>query len=178
MNGFYFLINKEDYCLNEAAFPGWAKRLCFEWKILLWVHSSVTNSQYFVLTFYFSNLFVGTVFYECVSLPIYRICEGNEYVFWRNKKRIRILLVVIVWENLCEHFAKACCVNNLCEHFAKACNDFSMTNNLKKTVVMSLGTSIPPRILVSGSLLNVVDKFSYLVSVVNSSNNLDDEINQ
>jgi len=69
-------------------------------------------------------------------------------------------------------------VNNLCEHFAKACNDFSMTNNLKKTVVMSLGTSIPPRILVSGSLLNVVDKFSYLVSVVNSSNNLDDEINQ
>jgi len=53
-----------------------------------------------------------------------------------------------------------------------------MTNNLKKTVVMSLGTSIPPRILVNGSLLNVVDKFSYLGSVVDSSNNLDDEINQ
>jgi len=69
-------------------------------------------------------------------------------------------------------------LRNLCERFAKACNDFSMTINLKKTVVMSLGTSIPPRILVNGSLLNVVDKFSYLESVVNSSNNLDDEINQ
>ena len=69
-------------------------------------------------------------------------------------------------------------LQNLCERFAKACNDFSMTINLKKTVVMSLGTSIPPRILVNGSLLNVVDKFSYLVSVVNSSNNLDNEIKQ
>ena len=69
-------------------------------------------------------------------------------------------------------------LQNRCERFAKACNDFSMTNNLKKTVVMSLGTSIPPRILVNGSLLNVVDKFSYLGSVVDSSNNLDDEINQ
>jgi len=54
-----------------------------------------------------------------------------------------------------------------------------MTNNLEKTVVMSLGlgTSIPPRILLNGSLLNVVDKFFYLGSVVNSSNNLDDGIN-
>jgi len=69
-------------------------------------------------------------------------------------------------------------LQNLCERFAKACNDFSMTINLKKTVVMSLGTSIPPRILINGSPLNVVDKFSYLGSVVNSSNNLDDEINQ
>jgi len=53
-------------------------------------------------------------------------------------------------------------LQNLCQRFAKACNDFSMTINLKKTVVMSLGTSIPPRILANGSLLNVVDKFSYL----------------
>jgi len=44
-------------------------------------------------------------------------------------------------------------LQNLCERFAKACNDFSMSINLKKTVVMSLGTSIPPRILVNGSLL-------------------------
>jgi len=43
---------------------------------------------------------------------------------------------------------------------------------------MSLGTSSPPRILINGSPLNVVDKFSYLGSIVNSSNNLDDEINQ
>jgi len=69
-------------------------------------------------------------------------------------------------------------LQNLCERFAKACNDFSMTINLKKTVVMSLRTSIPPRILINGSPLNVVDKFSYLGSVVNSSNNLDHEINQ
>jgi len=69
-------------------------------------------------------------------------------------------------------------LQNLCERFAKACSDFSMTINLKKTVVMSLGTSIPPRILINGSPLNVVDKFSSLGSVVNSSNNLDDEINQ
>ena len=70
-------------------------------------------------------------------------------------------------------------LQNLCERFAKACNDFSMTINLKKkTVLMSLGTSIPPRILINGSPLNVVDKFSYLGSVVNSSNNLDDEISQ
>jgi len=69
-------------------------------------------------------------------------------------------------------------LQNPCERVAKACNDFSMIINLKKTVVMSLGTSLPPRILVNGSLLNVVVKFSYLGSVVNSSNNLDDEINQ
>ena len=69
-------------------------------------------------------------------------------------------------------------LQNLCERFATACNDFSMTINLKKTVVMSLGTSSPPRILINGSPLNVADKFSYLGSVVNSSNNLDDEINQ
>ena len=43
---------------------------------------------------------------------------------------------------------------------------------------MSLGTPIPPRILINGSQLNVVGKFSYLGSVVNSSNNLDDEIKQ
>jgi len=48
-------------------------------------------------------------------------------------------------------------LQNLCERFAKACNDFSVIINLMKTVV---------------------DKFSYLGSVVNSSNNLDDEINQ
>ena len=59
-------------------------------------------------------------------------------------------------------------LQNRCERFAKACNDFSMTNNLKKTVVMSLGTSSPPRILINGSPLNVVDKFSYLGSIVNS----------
>ena len=69
-------------------------------------------------------------------------------------------------------------LQNLCERFAKACNDFSMTINLKKTVVMSLGTSSPPHILINVSPLNVVDKFSYLGSIVNSSNNLDDEINQ
>jgi len=59
-------------------------------------------------------------------------------------------------------------LQNLCERFATACNDFSMTINLKKTVGMSLGTSSPPRILINGSPLNVVDKFSYLGSVVNS----------
>ena len=69
-------------------------------------------------------------------------------------------------------------LQNLCGRFAKACNDFSMTINLKKTIVMSLGTSILPRILINASPLNVVNKFSYLGSVVNSSNNLDDEINQ
>jgi len=69
-------------------------------------------------------------------------------------------------------------LQNLCERFAKAYNDFSMTINLKTTVVMSLGKYIPPRILINGSLLNVDDKFSYLGSVVNSSNNLDDETNQ
>jgi len=53
-----------------------------------------------------------------------------------------------------------------------------MTINLKKTVVISVETSIPPRILVNGSLLNVVDKFSYLGSVVKSSNNLEEQINQ
>ena len=37
-----------------------------------------------------------------------------------------------------------------------------------------LGGRSPPL----GSLLSVVDKFSYLGSVVNSSNNLDDQINQ
>jgi len=53
-----------------------------------------------------------------------------------------------------------------------------MTISLTKTVVMCLGTSIPPRIFINGSLLKVVDKLSYLGSVVNSSNSLDDEMNQ
>jgi len=44
-------------------------------------------------------------------------------------------------------------LQNLCERFAKACFDISMTINLKKTVVMSLGTSSPPRILINGSPL-------------------------
>jgi len=69
-------------------------------------------------------------------------------------------------------------LKNLCERFAKTCNDFSMSINLKKTVVMSLGKSIPPRILVNDSLLNVVEMFSCLGSVVNSSTNLDEEKNQ
>jgi len=69
-------------------------------------------------------------------------------------------------------------LQNLCEYFAKAFSNFSMTINLTKTSVISLGTPIPPRILISGSHLNVVEKFSYLGSVVNSSKNLDDEINQ
>ena len=60
-------------------------------------------------------------------------------------------------------------LQNLCERFAKACNDFSMTINLNKTVVMSLRTSSPPRILINGSPLNVVDKFSYLGSIVLST---------
>jgi len=53
-----------------------------------------------------------------------------------------------------------------------------MTIKLKKAVVTPLGTPNPPRILINGSLFKVVDKFSYLESVANSSNNLDDEINQ
>jgi len=44
-------------------------------------------------------------------------------------------------------------LQNLCKRITKDCTDFSMTTNLKKTVVMSLGTPIPPRILVNGSLL-------------------------
>jgi len=71
-------------------------------------------------------------------------------------------------------------LQNLCKRFAEACNDFSMTINLKKTVVMSLVTPIPPCILINSfhHTLNVDGKFSYLGSVFNSSNNLDDEINQ
>jgi len=94
---------------------------------------------------------------------------------------------LLILSQFCTDVKKGCCLPlhllkiiigfKLFERFAKACNDFSMAINLKKTVVMSLGTSIPPRILISGSPLNVVDKFSYLGSVVNSSNNLDDEIN-
>jgi len=53
-----------------------------------------------------------------------------------------------------------------------------MAISLKKTVVMSLGTPNPPRILINGSLLKVVEKLSHLGSVVNSSNSLDDEVNQ
>jgi len=53
-----------------------------------------------------------------------------------------------------------------------------MTISLTKTVVMSFVTSNPPRILNNGSLLKVVVKLSYLGSVFNSSNSLDDEINQ
>ena len=41
----------------------------------------------------------------------------------------------------------------LCERCAKACTDFGMTINLKKTVVMPIGTLNPPHILINGSLL-------------------------
>ena len=67
-------------------------------------------------------------------------------------------------------------LQNLCDRLSKVCSDFSMTISLKKTVVMSLGTPNPPRILINGSLLKVVDRFSYLGSVVNSSKSPDDEI--
>jgi len=54
----------------------------------------------------------------------------------------------------------------LCERFANACTDFSMTINLKKTVVMLIGTLNPPRILINGSLRDVVDKFWDLLSTL------------
>jgi len=66
----------------------------------------------------------------------------------------------------------------MCNRFAKVCTDFSMTINLKKTGVMSRGTPNPPRILINGSLLTVVDNLFYLGSVVNSSNSLDNEISK
>jgi len=65
-------------------------------------------------------------------------------------------------------------LQNLCERFAKACTDFTTT----QTVIMSLGTSIPPRILINGSLLNAIDKFFCVGSVVNFLNSSNDEINQ
>jgi len=62
-------------------------------------------------------------------------------------------------------------LQNLCDRFAKACTNFSINDSLKKTVVMSLGTPNPPCILINGSPLKAVDKFSYPESVVNSTNN-------
>jgi len=61
-------------------------------------------------------------------------------------------------------------LQNLFERFAKACSDFSMTINLKKTVVMSLVTSIPSRIVVNGSLRGRIQPVSLwkegLISVI------------
>ena len=54
-------------------------------------------------------------------------------------------------------------LQNLCERFASACNDFSMTTNLKKTVVEENSRNVTRNIqsttLINGSPLNVVDKF-------------------
>jgi hypothetical protein len=64
----------------------------------------------------------------------------------------------------------------LCSAFAAACKEFGMTISLKKTVVMAQPASLSPVILIDGSKLEVVDKFTYLGSTVSNSNSLDPEL--
>ena len=68
----------------------------------------------------------------------------------------------------------------LMDCFSAACDEFSLTLNLKKTVVMLQPATgkpyIPPSIYVKGKKLEVVDTFVYLGSTLSRLNTLDEEV--
>ncbi|CAM2106165.1 unnamed protein product [Caretta caretta] len=57
-----------------------------------------------------------------------------------------------------------------------ACTNLGMVINNKKTVVMSQGTKIPPKIHVNNKTLDNVDHFCYLSSILTGSLNLEREL--
>ena len=132
-----------------------------------------------VLRHIFSDLLAHTSSEKDVVM-LHTRSTGELFDLWRLRAKTKTKCVLILELLFADEAALVAQskmhLQDLRERFAKVCTDFGMTINLKTTDVMSLGTSIPPRILINGWLPNVVDKFTYLGSVVNSSNNLDGEI--
>nr|XP_014345435.1 PREDICTED: uncharacterized protein LOC106703964 [Latimeria chalumnae] len=66
------------------------------------------------------------------------------------------------------------------DHFAKACCHCGLTMNLKKIEVMYQPASgkpyQPPRITIDGSLISLIDKFTYLGSTLSCNTQVDDEV--
>ena len=60
-------------------------------------------------------------------------------------------------------------LQNLCSSFASACAGLNITIRLCKNVVSSHGSSSPPQIIINGTVLQSVDKVSYLGSTVKST---------
>ena len=61
--------------------------------------------------------------------------------------------------------------------FSHACKEFGLTVSLKKTNVMAQGTETPPNIVIDGHTLEVVENYTYLGSIISSSQSIDLEIN-
>ncbi|XP_064414811.1 zinc-binding protein A33-like [Latimeria chalumnae] len=60
--------------------------------------------------------------------------------------------------------------------FSDACTKFGMVISIKKTVVMSQGTNISPKIYVNNEALDNVDHFCYLGSTLTSSLSLEENL--
>uniref|UniRef100_H3ASM9 Reverse transcriptase domain-containing protein n=1 Tax=Latimeria chalumnae TaxID=7897 RepID=H3ASM9_LATCH len=67
-------------------------------------------------------------------------------------------------------------LQNMMNKFSDACTKFGMVISIKKTVVMSQGTNISPKIYVNNEALDNVDHFCYLGSALTSSLSLDREL--
>uniref|UniRef100_H3A800 Reverse transcriptase domain-containing protein n=1 Tax=Latimeria chalumnae TaxID=7897 RepID=H3A800_LATCH len=67
-------------------------------------------------------------------------------------------------------------LQNMMNKFSDACTEFGLVISIKKTVVMSQGTNISPKIYVNNEALDNVDHFCYLGSTLTSSLSLDREL--
>ena len=61
--------------------------------------------------------------------------------------------------------------------FSRACEEFGLTISVKKTEILQLRTSESHNFIVSNYTLEVVNKFTYLGSIVTSNNSLASELN-
>lgn len=60
--------------------------------------------------------------------------------------------------------------------FSEACIKFSLVICIKKPVVVSQGTNIPPKIYIGNEALDNMDRFCYLGSTLTSSLSPDREL--
>lgn len=67
-------------------------------------------------------------------------------------------------------------LQELVTRFGHACQQFSISPNTKKTVVMTQGVGRPPSIVLNGSVLEVVDHFCYPGSTTTSTLSNDKEL--
>lgn len=67
-------------------------------------------------------------------------------------------------------------LQQMCDSFASACAELGLRISISKTVVLAQNTPQQPSISINGSLLTVVNKFTYLGSTVTDTNSLDAEL--
>ena len=67
-------------------------------------------------------------------------------------------------------------LQSMLDSFADACNNFGLTISIKKTQVMGLNIPSPPTLYLDGQLLEAVDVFPYLGSIIAANSSLDPEI--